>query len=235
MNELKMFENLKLGNVRGVEIDGESYLVGKDVVEALGYEKKYVDVIKQHIDEEDYIKVTKETQFQNEKTQNDLPLNGRIQNIEFNYKELGRQGGYLINSNGLFKLITYCEVLAQKEKQEFIEFFIEKGLLDKNIVVLTSRVEIEFLHSLQQVLDPLGLQLKKQYYVDVYKLDAYIASLNIAIEYDETQHETDINTEKDEERQEYIENKLGCKFVRCSIRNTHNHNIGLVVKAIMNK
>ena len=37
MNELKVFENAEFGQIRGVEIDGESWLVGKDVAERLGY------------------------------------------------------------------------------------------------------------------------------------------------------------------------------------------------------
>ena len=31
MNELKVFENAEFGQIRGVEINGESWLVGKDV------------------------------------------------------------------------------------------------------------------------------------------------------------------------------------------------------------
>ena len=36
-NNLKVFTNEQFGKVRVVEIDGEGWLVGKDVVEALGY------------------------------------------------------------------------------------------------------------------------------------------------------------------------------------------------------
>lgn len=37
MNELKVFENSEFGQVRGIEINGEGWLVGKDVAEKLGY------------------------------------------------------------------------------------------------------------------------------------------------------------------------------------------------------
>ena len=37
MNELKIFENPAFGKVRVVEQGGESWFVGKDVAEALGY------------------------------------------------------------------------------------------------------------------------------------------------------------------------------------------------------
>lgn len=52
MNELKVFSNEQFGSIRGVEIEGESWLVGKDVAERLGY-KDTADALKRHVDEED--------------------------------------------------------------------------------------------------------------------------------------------------------------------------------------
>lgn len=52
MNELKIFENPEFGKVRTVVIDGEPWLVGKDVAVALGYtnpKKALID----HVDPED--------------------------------------------------------------------------------------------------------------------------------------------------------------------------------------
>ena len=37
MNELQVFKNPEFGTVRTVEVNGEPWLVGKDVAEALGY------------------------------------------------------------------------------------------------------------------------------------------------------------------------------------------------------
>ena len=52
MNELKVFENSEFGTLRGVEIDGESWLVGKDVAERLGYANtKYA--LSAHVDKDD--------------------------------------------------------------------------------------------------------------------------------------------------------------------------------------
>ena len=36
MNELKIFDNTEFGEIRVIEIDGEPWMVGKDVAEALG-------------------------------------------------------------------------------------------------------------------------------------------------------------------------------------------------------
>ena len=37
MNELTVFENPEFGSIRTVELDGDPWLVGKDVAAALGY------------------------------------------------------------------------------------------------------------------------------------------------------------------------------------------------------
>lgn len=52
MNELKVFNNSEFGTLRGVEIDGESWLVGKDVAERLGYSNPQ-KAIRDHVDDED--------------------------------------------------------------------------------------------------------------------------------------------------------------------------------------
>jgi len=52
MNELKVFANPEFGQVRTVEIDGEPWLVGKDVALALGYSNTK-DALTRHVDKED--------------------------------------------------------------------------------------------------------------------------------------------------------------------------------------
>lgn len=39
MNQLQVFSNERLGKIRTMNIDGQPYFVGKDIAEALGYEK----------------------------------------------------------------------------------------------------------------------------------------------------------------------------------------------------
>ena len=51
-NELKSFTNITFGSIRGIEINGESWLVGKDVAEVLGY-KNTRDALSNHVDDED--------------------------------------------------------------------------------------------------------------------------------------------------------------------------------------
>lgn len=52
MNEVRVFDNTEFGNVRALTIDGEPWFIGKDVAEALGYERT-ADAIRVHVDDED--------------------------------------------------------------------------------------------------------------------------------------------------------------------------------------
>ena len=52
MNELQIFNNEEFGNVRSLMIDNEPWLVGKDVVVALGYNNPR-DAISKHVEDED--------------------------------------------------------------------------------------------------------------------------------------------------------------------------------------
>ena len=52
MNNLQIFNNEEFGTVRGFEINGEPWFVGKDVAELLGYSDTS-DALKRHVDEDD--------------------------------------------------------------------------------------------------------------------------------------------------------------------------------------
>ncbi len=52
MENLTTFTNDVFGNIRGLEINGEPWLVGRDVAKVLGY-KNISDALKKHVDEED--------------------------------------------------------------------------------------------------------------------------------------------------------------------------------------
>lgn len=52
MNDLQIFSSPEFGQVRTVELDGQPWLVGKDVAVALGY-KKPENALASHIDDED--------------------------------------------------------------------------------------------------------------------------------------------------------------------------------------
>lgn len=104
MNELKVFENEQFGKVRVVEVNGEGWLVGKDIAEALGYENQNRDIVT-HVDEEDRIMLDK-TQYEN--------------GIEFDYKQLGQRGGWIINESGMYSLVMSSKLQNAKKFRRWI-------------------------------------------------------------------------------------------------------------------
>lgn len=104
MNELQKFISSEFGTVRGCNINTIPYLVAKDVVKLLGYANANRDIIR-HVDEEDRLMLDK-TQYQN--------------GIEFNYKELGQRGGWLINESGFYSLILGSELPTAKKFKRWV-------------------------------------------------------------------------------------------------------------------
>ena len=91
MNQLQVFSNERLGKIRTMNIDGQPYFVGKDIAEALGYEKPR-NAIATHVHEDD--KTT-----------------ALIQGAGSNYKSKA----VLINESGMYAL-TFGSKLEQAQE-----------------------------------------------------------------------------------------------------------------------
>lgn len=100
MNELQIFKNPDFGQVRVVNINGEAWLVGKDVAEVLGYENQNRDIVR-HVDEDDRMMVDGKTQYQNG-------------------IELGQRGGWLINESGLYSLVLSSKLPTAKKFRRWV-------------------------------------------------------------------------------------------------------------------
>lgn len=93
MNDLQIFSNPEFGQVRTVEIDGQPWLVGKDVAVALGY-KNPQKALHDHVDAEDV-------------TVNDLfTVNGTL--------------AALINESGLYSLILSSKMPKAKAFKHWV-------------------------------------------------------------------------------------------------------------------
>lgn len=200
--KIQLFTNEELDmKVRVVEINGEPWLVGKDVAEVLGY-KNTRDALSKHVDDED-------------KSSTKI------------YGGIGNPNKVIINERGVLSLIQRSR-LRNTQKQKLI-----KNLNLKEKFVLTSRKEIEFIDQLEETLKPFNLIGIRQYKINSYRIDYYIPSLNLAIEYDENDHQG-YSYEAHEGRQKEIEDTLKCRFIRVTDDNTNNFNIGLVLKEMFN-
>ena len=91
--ELQVFRNAEFGSVRTTVIDGEPYIVGKDVAEILGYTNPQ-KALRDHVDDED--KTLNET----------FTVNGTM--------------GVLINESGLYSLILSSRLPAAKKFKRWV-------------------------------------------------------------------------------------------------------------------
>ena len=139
---------------------------------------------------------------------------------------------FSLNVNGLQKLLGISKFSADAKG---ICECIKKLGGNESVVYSLNREETEFEYCLKEALKPFNLEIKTQLSVcdNKYRIDFYISSLNIAIEYDENGHKN-YSYEKHEGRQKEIENELGCRFIRVSDGNSHSFNVGQVIKEIFN-
>ena len=99
-NDLQIFTNEEFGEIRVIEIDNESWFVGKDTVRALGYDlstHSYTEYVKKYCNEEDIKKV-----------------NNRDAGL-FGIKDAGRKGELLINEYALYDLTLTSPLPSAKE------------------------------------------------------------------------------------------------------------------------
>ena len=122
---------------------------------------------------------------------------------------------------------------------ELLEYLIKKD--NREVMVLTkhttTRFELSFGEQLQETLKPLGIKIEvqKSIFNGKYRIDFYLPEYKLAIEYDEEQHNNDINRIKDKQREEEIKNELHCDFIRLNYKDTDAYNVGLVLKKIFNR
>ena len=94
------------------------------------------------------------------------------------------------------------------------------------------RYESDFVKVLSDLLNGV-CEVKTQYKVGNYRLDMYIESVNLAIEYDEQYHKKKFMSINDKSRQKDIESMIGCKFIRIPI-GYETKGINLILKFILN-
>lgn len=94
MNDLQIFNSEEFGQIRTVTINNEPWLVGKDVAEALGYERT-ADAIRQHVEDED-------------KGVGEIQTPGGIQKMT------------IINESGLYSLIFGSKLESAKRFKHWV-------------------------------------------------------------------------------------------------------------------
>ncbi|MGL6167414.1 MAG: Rha family transcriptional regulator [Fusobacteriaceae bacterium] len=132
---------------------------------------------------------------------------------------------FLLTKDGLKQLISRYNNITPEQYKTL-------GIDDIDVVYNHTRFEISFGNMLEEYLNEFDIGIDKQFNVDGYRVDFYIPSKNICVEYDEQRHFIGANIDKDLERQKYIEDKIGCKFIRCDYRDSDIKNLAKVMKEI---
>lgn len=206
-NKIEKFLNDNFGEVRCVKINDEIWFVAKDVADALKYSE--TNAMTKKIDDEEITKINAN---------------------ELSYTNSMAREFTLINMSSLHKILSSTRKISLNKKQEFYKW-LTGNEYSKNIS--KSHKETEFINKLEESLKAINItDGVKQYDVLNYKIDYYIPSLNIAIEYDENNH-SGYKYEAHEGRQKEIENELNCKFIRVTDENSDEYNLGLVLNEII--
>jgi len=145
-----------------------------------------------------------------------------------NIRKLNNAGENFLTEAGIYKAVSISRKLSLYEKHSFL-----KSLFKKDYFPCFIFKEPEFFSLLEEALLPFDIEIKRQFSVGQYRIDGYIETLKIAIEFDENNHDN-YNIKKDNERTAFIIKNLNCRFIRVSDKTSNCYNIGYIIKKIFN-
>jgi prophage antirepressor-like protein/Holliday junction resolvase RusA-like endonuclease len=114
-NNLTVFSNDLFGDIRTVVVDEETYFIGKDVAEALGY-KNTSEALNKHVDEAHKVQIPKRD----------------LQNCE----DVGTKGATLINESGVYSLIFGSKLESAKAFKRWVTSEVLPQLRQIGVVIL---------------------------------------------------------------------------------------------------
>lgn len=139
---------------------------------------------------------------------------------------------YLLSERGYIKLSNLMKGRSHVSTIILNEYFNSNDIISEP----TNTKEYDFYEKLYEQLVVFNVCDGESQYSccnNKYKIDYYIPSLNIAIEYDENDHKY-YTYDNQEGRQKEIENELNCKFIRVSNKYSINTAIAIVFKNLLN-
>lgn len=197
------------------ERDGEQVVSGRELHKFLEVKTKYIDWFNRMVDY------------------------GFVENVDFttiNERVSKKEGSRTVKReqiNHTIQLDMAKEICYRTKRSPRVNEVLKRLGVDVEQLHTSTRFEVSFGNMLREALGELGIEIVEQYNVDGYRIDFYIPQFNLAVEYDEQQHFITTNHEKDLERQKCIEDKLGCKFIRCDYRDSDIKNVMKVIKEVM--
>ncbi len=154
MNELKVFENCEFGTLRGVEINGESWLVGKDVAERLGYANTK-DALSAHVDEDDK-RILQKSEIAT--FENHIPKSALA--VDFVWADIPNRGLTIINESGLYSLVLGSKLPNAKKFKRWVTSEVLPAIRKHGGYLTAEKVEEALLNP--DVLIRLATELKDE-------------------------------------------------------------------------
>ena len=114
MNELMIFNNPEFGEIRTAEVDGEPWLVGKDVAMALGY-RNTKDALASHVDDEDK-RILQRSEIAT--IENNIPKAAFP--VDFVSADIPNRGLTIINESGLYSLVLSSKLPGAKKFRRWV-------------------------------------------------------------------------------------------------------------------
>jgi very-short-patch-repair endonuclease len=139
----------------------------------------------------------------------------------------GIQNMMVITKEGVISLVSRCKRINPVRSIDLLKSI---GI---HTLPIHQRIEFEFLDILIEQLQVLGFNIfLKQHNVKNKMVDLFLPECNIAIEYDENNHDK-YSKYDDKERQNLIQKETGCNFIRVSDSNSHISNCAIIIKELI--
>lgn len=211
--------------------DNKRILFDTQIAQIHGIENKHVrESIKNLIKKGRFIE---NVDYINIKSNDDINITFDLNEIYSYQMLLQAENLYALSYNGYCKLVNNMSFIDNEKIGEFIKEYFEKE--DDFVVVnIGKRKENLFIDDLEVILKALKItEGVRQYSVLNYRIDYYIPTLGLAIEYDEEYHNNTFQKSMDKDREEAIKKELGCDFIRLSEDKSNLENIEIIVSKIM--
>ena len=189
-----------------VTINEKPWTRARKVCRALKYNKKTVNIVKNHCSKENY-------------TQKYQLSSAHAACTPISWPKHSQKYDTCINEKGMIELLVGSQQPLEKELAEYegIKIIGHKYVCKK----------AETIYTIQKVFE--GISMKWHFSIGSYRIDLYFPENKLATECDEHDHkDRDINYEI--RRQKFIEDQLNCKFI------FYNHDAkDFTIESVLNK
>jgi len=156
---------------------------------------------------------------------NDLIPNSKNEQLTMSSREIAnltgkRHGDVLRDIRALLRSTKYSPLDIKIDGRGYTAEILlcnesSKLLLKKYEGLARAPLQMKEDTALAAIEQVLGVTLRRQYRVGRYRIDGYDHENNVAYEIDEEHHR--YQREQDKRRQKYIEERLGCRFIRVEV------------------